>query len=145
MRPRVLSMIQARCIHHKLYVPTHGHIFWLLQASSFFPSSQNSNSEAEDKTKHLHHGRTISLSFPPCLSQTKTDLKPPPIGASRGHTSLANRRGSSLLQRYVAQNPQPNTSLKKYRWCMHHSTPALCSNIPPNWLHCCFLPRGFGY
>jgi len=81
--------------------------------------------------KHLHHGRTVSLSFPPCLSQTKTDLKPPPIGASRGHTALVNRRGSSLLQRYVAQNPQPNTSLKKYRWCMHHSPPALCSNIPP--------------
>ena len=71
--------------------------------------------------------QNLLSSWPP-LSQTKANPKPPPTGSSTGHAVLINRRGSSSPQRFVVQNPQPNTILhKEYRWCLHHSPPGLCS------------------
>ena len=72
--------------------------------------------------------QNLLSSWPP-LFRTKADPKPPQTGAYAGYIASINRRVSSSLQQFVLHNPQPNTSLhKKYRWCMHHSPPTICSS-----------------
>ena len=83
-----------------------------------------------------------SLSLPSPISKTKDAPKPQPSGATRGHIASINRRGSSLLQRFVVHNQPHNTSLhKKYRWCMHTHHRPYAAHTPPNRLMWCFLPR----
>jgi len=108
------ATIDTTVISHKIHVIlSRGHV--LPTSKRLSPKNQSTMAKKS------------SLSSWPPLSQTKANPKLPPTGAYTAHTPLINRRGSSLLQQFAVQTPQHNTSLPKiYRWCMHHSPPALC-------------------
>ena len=88
---------------------------------------------------------TSSLPFPPPLSSTIRNPKPPPIAAPTGHIAFIHRRGSSLFQRFAVKKPQHKHQPTDIKSPVHApSPPALCNKHTAPVGSCAASYRGFG-
>lgn len=117
----------ARCRVDKSNVPTYDIKFGLLQASCLFFCPSNSKRRSQNKNTFTMTA-TSSLPFPPPLSSTIRNPKPPPIAAPTGHIAFIHRRGSSLFQRFAVKKPQHKHQPTDTKSPVHApSPPALCN------------------